>query len=108
MRRVLIDHARRRGAVKRGGRVALLPLDTVAERVDTQDPEAVMAFDEAFALLAASHPQAAELIRLRFFAGLSETETARLIGMSERSLRRQWRLARVLRLENLSEKVTLG
>ncbi|MEZ5328131.1 MAG: ECF-type sigma factor, partial [Verrucomicrobiales bacterium] len=67
----------------------------------------IVAFNEAFEILADTHPHAAELIRLRFFAGLSETETAAILEMSERTLRRHWSLARVRLLELLEGKVTL-
>ncbi len=69
--------------------MVFLPIDTVAELADTEDPEAIMAFNEAFESLASSSPQAAELVSLRFFAGLSESETAAILGISERSVRRQ-------------------
>jgi RNA polymerase sigma factor (TIGR02999 family) len=107
MRRVLVDHARRRGAAKRGGKVELMPIDTVAELADSEDPRAVMAFNEAFELLAESQPQAADLIRLRFFASLSEAETAAILSLSERTLRRQWSMARIRLLEFLDGQVEL-
>jgi RNA polymerase sigma factor (TIGR02999 family) len=93
MRRILIEHARARGRAVRGGdrqRVTLTGVDLAAD----EDPEQVIAVDEAFQRLLQADPRAAEVVRLRFYAGLSEAETAAVLSMSERSVRREWAYAR--------------
>ena len=93
MRQILIDHARTRGRVKRGGhqkRVALSVLDLAA----SQDPEDIAALDESLTKLDAEEPELANVVRLRFFAGLSIPETAALMGISPRTVDRDWALAR--------------
>jgi RNA polymerase sigma factor (TIGR02999 family) len=101
MRRILIDHARRRGARKRGGDLLRLPLDLV-EVADTADVEQVLALDDAIAALASANPRAAEVVRLRFFSGLGELETAEVLGLSERTVRREWAFARAWLYQRLS------
>ena len=108
MRRILIDHARRRGAGKRGGGNHPIAIANVAELADHSDPEAVMAFNEAFEWLARDHPDLAELVKLRFFAGLSVEETARLLEVSEATVKRRWRYARALLLNVLAGNETSG
>lgn len=105
MRRILIDHARRRKTEKRGGGVSTTPIGNVAQLADTDDPEAVIALNEAFENLESEHPELAELIRLRFFAGLSVEETARVMGTSIATVKRHWRLARTM-LFNALERET--
>ncbi|MBK8980010.1 MAG: sigma-70 family RNA polymerase sigma factor [Planctomycetes bacterium] len=93
MRRILIDHARRRNAQKRGGGRDKIPLDLVqvAESAALDD---VLALDEAIQTLAARYPRAADVVRLRFFAGLDEAATAHTLGLSDRTVRREWAFAR--------------
>jgi len=93
MRRILIEHARAKKRVKRGGerqRVPLTGLDLAAEN----DAEEILAVDEAFRRLETEDPDAAQVVRLRYFAGLSVAETASALGMSERSVAREWAYAR--------------
>ena len=101
MRRILIDRARARGRRKRGGdddgRAARkLPLDVaeVAALASDDDPETVLALDDAIAKLAAQDARVAEIVRLRFFAGLSVEEVAELLGASTRTVLRDWAFAR--------------
>jgi RNA polymerase sigma factor (TIGR02999 family) len=93
MRRILVDHARRKRSLKAGGgRVrAELREDAVA---DPEGSDEVLAVDEALAGLAAADPQAAELVKLRYFAGLSVDETAHALNISPRSADRLWAYAR--------------
>lgn len=93
MRRVLIDHARTRGRVKRGGGVRREFTD-VADLAADHDPHEILALDEAIDRLEKSEPQTARVVKLRFFAGLSVPETARIMGLSERTIKREWRFAR--------------
>ena len=93
MRRILIDHARARGRVKRGGGTKRQFTD-VADLAADQEPAEILALDEAIDRLETSEPQAARVVKLRFFAGLSVPETARIMGLSERTIKREWRFAR--------------
>jgi RNA polymerase sigma factor (TIGR02999 family) len=93
MRRILVERARRKGRIQHGGglrRVDMLDADAVAPAEDEQ----VLLLDESLARLAAARPQAAELVKLRFFAGLSLEEIAPLLALSPRSTRRLWVFAR--------------
>jgi RNA polymerase sigma factor (TIGR02999 family) len=97
MRRVLIDHARSRGAVKRGGGEAKrfpLEIDEAMDLARSPDPEAIIRFDEVLERLAAVDERAAEVVRLRFYAGLSAEETAEAMETSLSSVNRDWQFAR--------------
>ena len=100
MRRILVDHARRRQAAKRGANahpVSLSALDDAAQAIslpsDTSVSEGatvLMALDEALNDLAAVDARLARLVELRFFVGLSERETAEVLGVSPRTVTRDW------------------
>jgi RNA polymerase sigma factor (TIGR02999 family) len=93
MRRILVERARRKGRIQHGGglrRVDLFDADAEAPTDDAQ----VLLLDEALDRLAAARPQAAELVKLRFFAGLTLEELAPLLALSPRSARRLWVFAR--------------
>ena len=93
MRRILVESARRRGSLKRGGglvRVDREPGDLTAPG----RPEELLAVDEALGLLAEADPKAAELVKLRYFAGLSMADAASVLGLSTRSAERTWAYAR--------------
>ncbi|MHC5062925.1 MAG: ECF-type sigma factor [Planctomycetota bacterium] len=102
MRCILIDHARRKRAQKRGGSLAKLSLDLV-EVAQTANYQEVQALDEAISKLEEKSPRAAMAVRLRFFAGLSEVEAASTMGVSERTLRREWAFARAWLYKELGE-----
>ncbi|MCB9897974.1 MAG: sigma-70 family RNA polymerase sigma factor [Planctomycetes bacterium] len=93
MRRVLVDHARKKRSAKRGGRLERLPLDAL-ELQQTADDESVLRIDEALTNLEALDERLARVVRLRFWAGLDERQTAELLELSPRSVRRDWKLAR--------------
>jgi RNA polymerase sigma factor (TIGR02999 family) len=93
MRRVLIDHARRKRAQKRGGGQERLELDSVTVAVNA-DNETLLRIDEALGKLAQEDPASAELVRLRFFVGLRNEEAAEVLGISERTAKRYWTFAR--------------
>lgn len=103
MRRILIDHARRRGAKKRGGGRKPLPLDLL-EVAATATLEDVLELDAAIDALAATSPRSAEVVRLRFYAGLSEVEVGNALGASERTIRREWAFARAFLWQHLEHK----
>ena len=92
MRRILIDHARARGAQKRGGSAIRLPLDVLD--LAARDASEILALDEAIQRLSENDPRAGDVVRLRFFAGLSPTEAAEALGISLRSVHREWTYAR--------------
>ena len=101
MRRILIENARRKQALKRGGEwdrveVSLNDLPEVGSDVD------LLEMDEALTRLAAQDAQAAELVKLRYFTGLSLTEAVEMMELSESSARRLWLYARSFLMEELS------
>ena len=93
IRRVLVDHARRRSREKRGGGAVHVPLDD-HEVAAPLDDEGLLSLDAALAELAILDPGKARLVELRFFAGLSMAELGRALGASESTLQREWRMAR--------------
>ena len=93
MRRVLVDHARRVKSEKRGGDRARVPV-TVDGFEHGGDPERVLALNDALDRLAEDDPRAAEVVRLRFFAGLEVLEVAKTLEVSERTVMREWAFAR--------------
>lgn len=103
MRRILIDHARRVRSQKRGGdlqRVTLGGREGSGGDLEL-GPDELIALDEALERLAAEDPRAAEVTRLRFFAGLSVEETAAALELSVRSVHREWAFARARLVELL-------
>lgn len=93
MRHILVDSARRKHSRKRGGDRDRVAFD-VANLADSENAEEVLAVNEALAGLAATDAQAAELVKLRYFAGLSIPETAEVLNISPRSADRLWAYAR--------------
>ena len=93
MRRILIEHARKRSRLKRGGRRLQVTLDDV-EGGDALPLEDLLALDEALVRLEERDPRMAEIVHLRFFAGLSVEETAAALEVSERTVKREWAAAR--------------
>ncbi|HMQ21996.1 MAG TPA: ECF-type sigma factor [Planctomycetota bacterium] len=93
MRRILVDSARRRNAIKRGGRRERVDLDQVDLAVEPPD-DSVLAIDEALRDLEARDPRKVEIVNLRYFAGLSSAETAAALGISVSTLEREWRYIR--------------
>jgi RNA polymerase sigma factor (TIGR02999 family) len=98
MRRILVDHARIRGSQKRGGVKgrARVPADfaSVAELAANEDSEQIVSFDDALRRLEKEAPDAARVVQLRFFAGLSVDQTALALGISDRTVNRLWTFAR--------------
>lgn len=101
MRRILIDRARARGRQKRGGdadgrpaRRLSLDLAEVAALADDDDPDTVLALDHAIGRLAEQDARVAEIVRLRFYAGLSVEEVAEVLETSTRTVLRDWAFAR--------------
>ena len=94
MRQILVDHARRRSAGKRGGGAERVTLDT---SVSDKDPLAADVLDlhDALERLASNDPDLAHLVELRFFAGLTLDETAEALGVSRRKVAKDWSVARL-------------
>ena len=95
MRRILIDRARERLADKRGGGVRPETLDEQLHAVAARAAE-TLAVDEALGALERHDPRLAQIVELRFFAGFSVEETAEVLAVSERTVKRAWQKARVL------------
>jgi RNA polymerase sigma factor (TIGR02999 family) len=93
MRRILVENARRKHCLKRGGQMTRLELDQV-EPIVPEPLEDVLALDEALSLLASKDRAAADLVRLRYFAGLTMEEAAKVLGISQRTAERFWTYAR--------------
>jgi len=95
MRHLLVDQARRKTARKRGGNEEPVPLEEVHLGVGTvARAEEILAIHEALEELAGLNPRLVTLVELRFFAGLSVEEAAEAMGLSERTVKRDWRKAR--------------
>ena len=93
MREIVVDHARRRHALKRGGDVTVLGLDAVETGVENKVVE-VLALDEALTELASLDARVAHVVELRFFAGLSISETADALDVSSATVERDWTVAK--------------
>jgi len=94
MRSVLVDHARRRGTLKRGGGRVRAELDGVLALFHESSPD-LLALDDALRRLGENDPELARIVELRFFGGLSIEETARVLASSTASVTRGWRVARM-------------
>lgn len=104
MRRIVIENARRKQAVRHGGERRRVPLHD-AHRI-TESPEDLLALDEALTRFAAEEPAKAELVKLRFFAGMSVPEAAAALGVSVASAERWWAYARTWLFSELGNDET--
>lgn len=110
MRQVLIDHARHRLAAKRGGGAMAISFEQIEEALSGTDPgetpaEALVALDESVARLAAHSERQGRVVECRFFAGLSIEETARALGTSAATVKRDWALAQAWLYHDLRTRV---
>ena len=103
MRRILVDHARARRARKRGGSRESINLDDVLV-FTTPRSEQMIALDDALNRLGTYDPRQGQIVELRFFGGLSEEEIAAHLGISVRTVKRDWRMAKAWLYKELSEK----
>lgn len=94
MRHLLINYAEKRNAKKRGGGQPDLSFDAVPEVIDTQRADLLLALDEALTKLAEFDERGAKIVELKFFGGLTQVEIAELLGVTERTIRRSWVLAK--------------
>jgi RNA polymerase sigma factor (TIGR02999 family) len=93
MRRILIERARKKSARKHGGMLKRVDFDSIDIALDTDD-DLLLLLDEALEEFKRKDPTAAELIKLRFFVGLSNDQAAQMLGVSERTAKRSWAYAR--------------
>ena len=103
MRRILVDHARQYLQAKRGGGAKKISLDEVMI-VAKERSEEVLMLDEALANLARLDPRRSQVVELRYFAGLNNSEIASVLQISENTVMRDWNLARAWLYQQLSEK----
>ena len=103
MRRILIENVRRKSRLKRGGgqlvRVDLSEIDLAENTPDDR----VLLIDEALERLRAENPEAAKLVTMKFFAGMTNQEIADILGVTERTVERRWAFAKVWLLDNIQE-----
>jgi len=102
MRRILVDHARSRQASKRGGSVIRSPLEDAMSISADQELDFV-ALDEALSKLAKMDPRQSKAVELMFFGGFSEEETAKVLDVSTRTVKRDWRVAKAWLRRELAE-----
>lgn len=94
MRHVLVNHAEERRAAKRGGGAVHVPIDFAADAPAAIPDEALLALDETLKRLNATSPRLASIVECRYFGGCTDEETARALGLSLRTVRRGWAVAR--------------
>lgn len=94
MRRVLVDYARARKRLKRGSGAVAVPIEEVAEFLTEDEADEVLGLDAALEKLAEMNPRAAEVVQLRFYAGFSLEEAAEILGVSTKTVQRDWIAAR--------------
>lgn len=107
MRRILIDHARARLTSKRGGEQIPVQLDE-AYPLRTDTPQGMIAVDDALDKLKALDPRQEQIVEMRFFGGLTVEETAEVLGVSTRTIEREWTVARAWLYMHLKENVIEG
>ncbi len=96
MRSVVVDFVRSRGAEKRGGGAEHVPLDTeLGEKISAHDAD-VLRVHEALNMLAQSDARMTQVVEMHYFAGLDDAEIAQALGVSERTVQRDWEKARLL------------
>jgi RNA polymerase sigma-70 factor, ECF subfamily len=100
MRHILVDHARARGNLKRGGDRLKVSIDAALD-VPVRPEEDIVGLDQALGRLAEAHPRPAQVVELRFFGGLSLEEAAEVLGVSVDTIKRDWRFAKMWLLREL-------
>lgn len=102
MRRIMIENARRKSRLKRGGglkRVDILEIDLAATTPDDK----ILMIEEALEVLQAEYPDVARLVVMKFFGGLTDEETAETLGVTERTVRRHWAFAKAWLLDRVQK-----
>ena len=103
MRRILVDYARTRDALKRGGGLSVLPLDEAATVADTQAAN-LLALNDALDQLAAMDERKSRIVVLRYFGGMSVDETAEVVGVSPATVMREWSSAKTWLFKAMSSQ----
>ena len=101
MRHIIVDHARETAALKRGGHLRRVDLDSAHEAVDDQAAD-IVALNDALSRLAQLDERLARIVELRFFGGLSVPEVAEVMELGERTVKRDWRKARAILYQALA------
>ena len=102
MRRILVDHARTRDALKRGGGLVMTNLDEAAALVDTQAAD-LLALNDALNRLAQFDARKSRIVELRYFGGMTVEETAEVVGLSPATVNREWKSAKTWLLRTMSQ-----
>ena len=105
MRRIMVDHARERHSLKRGGGALKVTLDEAALVTETRSEE-LLALDEALERLAVQDPRKSQIVELRYFGGLTVEETAEFLKLSQRTVEREWTMAKAWLYRALSGEET--
>src|ERR1700758_1834291 len=105
MRRIMVDHARERYSLKRGGGALKVTLDEAALVTATRSEE-LLALDEALETLALQDPRKSQIVELRYFGGLTVEETAEFLKLSQRTVEREWNMAKAWLYRALSGEET--
>jgi RNA polymerase sigma factor (TIGR02999 family) len=103
MRQIIVDHARKRASAKRGSGAAHVALEDTQVPADMHAAE-IVSLHEALSRLSLLDGRLAQIVELRFFGGFSEEEVAEILQMSSRTVRRDWRKARALLYQGISEE----
>ena len=104
MRRILIENARRKSALKRGGGLARVDIDELDLAVASPDDK-ILLLDEALEKLQAEDPEKARIVVMKFFGGMTNQEVAEHLGVTERTIERQWAFARSWIFQNIKSQV---
>ncbi len=104
MRRILVEHARRKQTLKRGGDRKRVPFDEQLAQTPQRDAADLLALDEALTRLAVERPKLARLVSLRYFAGLTMEQTANALQVSRRTAERDWTYAKVWLLDAMRDE----
>lgn len=107
MRNILVDYARTKKRLKRGGGQSPVPLDEVTAFLSDREAEEVLALDEALSRLMENNDRAGEVVQYRFFGGLTLDETAEVMGISKRSVQRSWTVAKAWLRKEISGEIAL-
>ena len=110
MRRILIEHARHKNAIKSGGKAGRVDLDEDLPAISSPagDADDVIALDQALTRFAAQHPEQAELVKMLYFGGLSLDEAAAALGLARTTAYRRWVFARAWLYDAMGEHGTGG
>ena len=104
MRRILVDHARRRAAEKRGAGFGRITLDEAGAMAGGDNPADLVALDDILSQLSELNERHARVVELRFFAGLDIKETAHVLGVSPATVKNDWRTARAWLMSRLDQQ----